>query len=143
MSEIDVYNEAKTAIAGLTDASTTLYSSFTGNTREGKLKVIAALTESVPVSEHLDEVINLKDFVAQAVQIQDDNDPDVMNDAVRCYLIDADGTSYSATSNGILGSIRDFIAILGEPSTWSEPLAVRVVEKRARSGRRFMQIVLA
>ena len=142
-NELEVMNEAKTAIASLTNSDTMLYSSFRGDTREGKLQVIAAITNATPLNEHLDEVINLVNFVAQAVKIQDDKDPEVQNDAVRCYLIDSEGNSYSATSNGILGSLRDFTAILGEPSTWAEPLPIRVEEKRARSGRRFFQIVLA
>jgi hypothetical protein len=80
--------------------------------------------------------------VAQAVTIVDDR-AGVATDAIRAILLDANGSAYAATSDGLMGSLRDVFGIMGQPDTWAEPLPIRVVEKRGRSGFRFYKIELA
>ena len=43
----------------------------------------------------------------------------------RTVLIDAEGKSYTATSNGVYNSVSRIVAMFGDPSTWTEPLNVR------------------
>lgn len=138
----EVVNTALTKISNLADG-TGLWSSIDGSTRAGKLETIAAITNAKPVNEHLDTPIALVDVIVQAVEIADTASGE-LTDAVRTYLIAEDGTAYAATSNGILGSLRDIFGILGQPSTWDGvPLPVKVMEERGKSGRRYMKIVLA
>jgi hypothetical protein len=66
-----------------------------------------------------------------------------VSDVPRTILLTDDGTAYAAVSDAILGSLRDVFGIMGHPSEWTEPLPVKVVEKRGRSGFRFYKIELA
>jgi hypothetical protein len=141
MSEVS--NKAVALIGSVSDG-TGLFSTIDSSTRAGKLETIAAISNAKPVNEHLDTPIALVNVILQAVEINDDKNPDETVDAVRTYLIDSDGNAYSATSNGIVGSLKDIFGILGYPNTWDGvPLPVKVIEERGKSGRRYMKIVLA
>lgn len=43
----------------------------------------------------------------------------------RTVLIDAEGKSYAATSNGVYNSVARIVSMFGDPSTWTGPLNVR------------------
>jgi hypothetical protein len=101
------------------------------------------MTNATPVADALGTVINLENIVAQAVTINDAATGGEI-DAVRVILVDADGSAYAAVSDGIMGSLRDIFAVLGEPSTWSAPLPVTVTENAGSiKGRKYFKIVLA
>jgi hypothetical protein len=124
------------------NAGTGIVSTLDGATREGKVATLNAVTNAEPINEHLGEVINLTHVVVQAVQIADEKTGEV-SDVPRTILLTDDGTAYAAVSDAILGSLRDVFGIMGHPSEWTEPLPVKVVEKRGRAGFRFYKIELA
>lgn len=124
------------------NSGTGIVSTFQGDTMEERKATLTAVTNAVPIADNLDTVIRLSHVVTQAVTISDDKTGE-MTDAVRVILIDADGVSYAAVSEGLMGSLRDVFGIMGHPTTWPEPLPIKVVEKRGRSGYRFMKIELA
>lgn len=101
-----------------------------------------AVTNAVPIADHLGKTIALTNCVFQAVTVVDDKTGEA-TDTVRTILLADDGTAFAAVSDGILGSLRDVFGIMGQPDTWPEPLPVQVVEQRGRSGYRFMKLVLA
>ena len=119
-----------------------IMSTVKGDTVESRKVTLNAVTNADPVSDHLDETIDLVHVVTQAVTIADDKTGEE-RDVVRVILLSADGSAYAAVSDGLLGSLRDVFGIMGHPSTWAEPLPVKVVEKRGRSGYRFYKIELA
>lgn len=123
-------------------AGTGIVSTFQGDTIEERKATLNAVTNAEPIADNLDTVIQLAHVVTQSVTITDDKSGE-MHDAVRVILIDASGVSYAAVSEGLMGSLRDVFGIMGHPSTWPEPLPIKVVEKRGRSGFRFMKIELA
>jgi hypothetical protein len=110
-----------------------IYSSITGTNFADKLRVAAALTTSEPVDEHLNEIIRLKDFVAQAIQITDENSGEVV-DAARVILIDEDGSAFHAVSVGLASALRNIVQVVGEPATWDEPISITVVREKTRKG---------
>jgi Phage Single-stranded DNA-binding protein len=118
-----------------------IVSTLEGNTLIERKATLNAVTNASPISEHLGQTINLVHVVAQQVTIVDTATGEA-NDAIRAILLDADGSAYAATSDGIMGSLRDVFGIMGQPSTWPEPLPIRVVEKRGRQGFRFYKIEL-
>lgn len=118
-----------------------IVSTLSGETLEARKATLNAVTNAEPVNEHLGETINLVHVVAQAVTLVDDK-TGVATDAIRAILLDANGSAYAAVSDGLMGSLRDVFGIMGQPSTWVEPLPIRVVEKRGRSGFRFFKIEL-
>ena len=85
------------------------------------------------VSEYIGEVINLKDIVAHPITLCDENTGEML-DALRIVLIDEDGTSYEAVSNGIANAISRIIQIFGQPETWEAPIKVKPVQKQTRNG---------
>lgn len=113
-----------------------------GDSLEARKATLNAVTNAEPISDHLGETINLVHVVAQAVVIVDDKTSEA-TDAIRAILLDANGNAFAATSDGLMGSLRDIFGIMGQPDTWVEPLPIRVVEKRGRSGFRFYKIELA
>jgi hypothetical protein len=142
MTEVIAANKALSSIASL-KAGNGVYSTITGQDFDSKKAVLNALTNATPVADSLGTVINLVNIVAQAVTVNDAATGDEV-DAVRVILIDADGAAYAAVSDGIMGSLRDIFAVLGEPSTWSAPLPVTVTENKGSiAGRKYFKIVLA
>lgn len=118
-----------------------IISTFKGDTLDERKATLSAVTNSEPISDHLGETIQLAHVVTQAVTISDEKTGEV-TDAVRIILIDSSGGAYAAVSEGLFGSLRDVFGIMGHPSEWVEPLPVRVVEKKGRSGFRFMKLEL-
>jgi hypothetical protein len=119
-----------------------IVSTIKGTDLAARKATLNAVTNATPVADKLGDTINLTHCVFQAVTVVDDKTGEA-NDTVRTILLDADGSAYAAVSDGILGSLRDVFGIMGQPDTWPEALPVKVVEKRGRSGYRFMKIELA
>ena len=128
-------------LAALSGSRQTMISSFDSNTEDGQLSLMDAITNAEPLNEHLGETINLVHFVAQAVEFA--NEKGEMEEGVRCILIDEDGSAYAALSDGVRRSIETFIGVKGDPANWSAPLPVQAVEKKGRSGFRFMTLTIA
>lgn len=126
-------------IGGLNDPSNAFWSSIKGDTFAGKKSIAAALASATPLIDHLNEEIPLADVIVQSVQIADEKTGEVIT-APRITLIDSNGNAYNATSVGVLSSVEQFVNVVGEPSTWPEPLVVKAVEERGRRGYRFMTL---
>lgn len=118
------------------------YSSITGTDMEARKAVYKAVSAAVPLGDNLGKTIHLKDVIVQPVTSENEDTGEV-EDYLRSTLIDADGTAYSAGSSGVASSLRNLFDVFGEPSTWAEPLAVKVVEKKGRKGFKFFSIELA
>lgn len=129
------------AIQGLNNPDAAFFSSIKTDTFAGRINVGKALSNSQPIADNLGVEIALKDFVVQSVQIEDEKTGEV-NEAPRVTLVDADGNAFHGTSVGLLSAVRNLIAQIGEPSTWDEPVNVKIVEERSRRGFRFMTIKL-
>jgi hypothetical protein len=136
-----VGNKAVEQIGTLREGSAIL-STMNGDTREGKIGTLNAVTNAEPLSDHLGETINLVHCVFQAISLTDET-TGVVSDAVRTILIDADGASYAAVSAGLFGSLRDIFGILGQPATWDQPLSIVVSEQKGRKGYKFFKVSMA
>lgn len=119
-----------------------VFTTLTGDDFASKKLTMQAMTNALPVSEHLGKTIKLTNVVCQAVTVADIQTGEE-TDAVRVILLSEDGKAYAGVSSGLLGSLRDLFAIMGMPETWAEPIPCKVVEKRSRAGRRFMTLELA
>ena len=133
--------DVNSRISGLNNTDGAFYSSIKNDSFSGKKKIASALASSTPLIDHLNEDIPLVDFIIQSVQIADEKTGE-LNIAPRITLIDENGNAYSATSIGVLSSVEQFVAVIGEPDTWEEPVVVRAVEERGRRGYRFMTLKL-
>lgn len=118
------------------------YSSITGTDIEARKKVYTAISAAQQLSDHLGKTINLKDVIVQPVTSENEETGEV-DEYLRTTLIDADGTAYAAGSSGVASSLKNLFGVFGEPEIWTEPLAIKVVEKKGRKGFKFMSIELA
>lgn len=109
------------------------------STREGKIRLYAALQNAVKLDEHLNEQIDMVNAIAQAVQVTDDQTGEISN-TVRVIIVAEDGTAYAATSPTLAAGLNTMFGIFGTPDTWTEPLAIKVVERRSRRGFKFFSI---
>lgn len=133
--------DVSAAIAGMNDSSAAFYTSIKGSDFASRKLIAAAQTKSAPLADNLNKEINLRNFIVQSVTLEDEKTGEV-NEAPRVTLIDDDGNAFHATSVGLLSALRNIMSTLGEADTWPEPVPVRVVEQRGRSGYRFMTIEL-
>src|SRR5690625_913848 len=125
-------------IANMNAGEVGVYSTFKGEDFKTRVQVAQALSAAQPISDFLGETINLANVVVQAVDVADEDG--TLNEAVRVILVDDKGKSYAALSDGLYRSLQNLFGVLGEPSTWPEPLPVRVVEEKSRKGFKFFTI---
>ena len=109
------------------------------STREGKIRLYAALQNAVKLDEHLNEPIDMVNAIAQAVQVTDDQTGEISN-TVRVIIVAEDGTAYAATSPTLAAGLNTMFGIFGTPDTWDTPLTIKVVERRSRRGFKFFSI---
>ena len=109
------------------------------STREGKIKLYSALQNAEKLDEHLNEPLAMVNAVAQAVQVTDDQTGEISN-TVRVIIVTANGKAYAATSPTLAAGLNTMFGIFGTPNTWTEPLTIKVVERRSRRGFKFFSI---
>lgn len=109
------------------------------STREGKIKLYSALQNAEKLDEHLNEPLNMTNAVAQSVQVTDDKTGEISN-TVRVIIVTDDNKAYAATSPTLAAGLNTMFGIFGTPNTWTEPLCIKVVERRSRHGFKFFSI---
>lgn len=95
-----------------------------------RLKVLRAINDSKPLADVLGEKIKVVDFIAQEVDLTNDETGEISK-AVRTTLIDEDGNAFHATSIGVFTQLKMIIKVLGEPSDWEGPLEVTPAEQKS------------
>lgn len=111
-----------------------IFTTVKGDDRKAKVKVYNAISApDKKIAECIGEVIEIKDFVVHPVTLLDENTGELVN-MLRTVIISADGTSYEAVSIGVANSLQRLISFVGEPSTWEEPLFVKIKQKKTRNG---------
>ena len=115
------------------------YSSVTGTDVEARKTVYNAVNNAEQISDHLGEEFHLVHIIQQPTESLNEN-TGVVEEYTRTTLITADGTAFSAGSDGIAGSVDNLLAAFGEPSEWVEPLRVKVIERKSRNKRTFFSI---
>lgn len=126
------------AIRRLQSGDVGVYSTIVGDDFEAKKAVLAAVTNSLPLAEHVGEHIDLANVVVQATELNErDNAGHETGRKItvpRTILIDANGTAYYSFSPLVLRSLQTFFGVLGQPHTWPEPVGMKVLRKKARIG---------
>ena len=131
-TELVAFNTEKTALG-------TVQHFIDTSTREGKIKLYSALQNAEKLDEHLTEPLAMVNAIAQAVQVTDDQTGEISN-TVRVIIMTDDNKAYSATSPTLAAGLNTMFGIFGTPDKWTEPLTIRVVERRSRRGFKFFSI---
>lgn len=114
-----------------------IFSSLPSDSFEAKLATANALANALPMDEHLGEVIELANFVVQAVEVTNTDAATGFSrkvPATRIVLVAADGSAYSGVSEGVFKSLQNLTTIFGMPADWEQPIPVSVVRVKGRNG---------
>ena len=110
---------------------------------ENRALVFNAMNDTdYALRDFVGKVIEITNFVAHKITLTDERTGEV-SIATRCVFIDKDGKTYGTVSSGINQSMVKLFATVGFPSSWENPLPIKVMEKTGRKGFRFLTIGLA
>lgn len=140
---------ARADIAAFQAGNVPIFSTVPGTSFEDKQKTLKATTNSERLKEVLGQTLSLEHFILQAVTLSDNAEADPETgevsegaEVVRAILLTKEGKAYHAISNGVLKSLQNIYGMLGEPSSWPEPVKVKPVLQQGRNGFEFMTLKL-
>lgn len=118
------------------------YCSMTAETKEDKIKLYNAVNNTEDtVAKHINEVIEIKDIYCEMTEITDKETGEITL-LPRTVLIDSEGKGYNAVAKGVFNSVKQILALFGDPKGWTEPLKVKVRQKATAKGNtNYLEIV--
>lgn len=127
--------------AVLGDGVGEVWTSFTSNDPKTKALVFNALAMPEKVVDILNKTIWLKNVAIQNIEIANEETGEV-SFVHNVILFDEQNKAYSACSEGVYGAINRLFGLYGHPSTWLDPLPVKIVEQRGKGARRFYSLLV-
>ena len=137
----DTTTNAQGIIDAFQNPDAAVFSTIKVESFADRITVIKAMTNAKKLGDNLGKTFNLTGWTAQAVDVVQDSGE--LNPSVRVVLMADDGTAYDCVSTGIAKALSNLQAVLGEPSSWPEPVKVKAVEEKGRRGFRYTTLVLA
>lgn len=123
-----------------TNTAVGFYSSMKGDDFESKLEVLAHMTDSEKIEDHLNKTLQVTHIIVQAIEMLDEESGE-LKPQPRITLIDADGKAYSGISAPLYRDVKGWINALGEPATWKKPLPVNI-SKEGKGNRRYFKALV-
>lgn len=122
----------------LRNADQSYYCSITNDgSRASQIRIVNAMNNAdTELKEKTGEIIEMVDVCAYPVQVVSQESGELMN-ALRTVIIDKNGHSYFATSQGVMNCLSKIFAIIGTPDNgaWHvDPVKVKVRRKSVRTG---------
>ena len=109
--------------------------------RQSKIAIYNAINNvDDEVANHINETFEIVDVAAHHVTIIDETTGEEIN-AVRVILIDKNGVSYSATSQGIFNSLTKIFGIVGMPSWKDEPVKMKFKQVKTRNNNNKVNVI--
>lgn len=106
-------------------------------TRKSAIAIYNAVNSAdEQVADHINEVLEIVDVVAHPVELTDQTTGETF-DALRTVLIDKNGKSYVAVSQGITSALSKIFSIVGTPENqaWhKEPVKMKIKQVKTRNG---------
>lgn len=85
------------------------------------------------LADHIGEVLEIVDVVAHPVTLVQEETGEVI-ESLRTVLIDKNGKSYTAVSQGITNSLSRIFSIVGMPSWKDEPVKMKIKQIKTNNG---------
>lgn len=115
--------------------------SVKADTDEEKKKLFHIMQDAdKSLSEHINEIIVIKDIFIEKVDCTNTNTGEI-EVCPRVVLIDVQGVSYGCVSFGILNSIQKISVLFGEP-TWENGISVKIKQKSTKKGNKMLVLEL-
>lgn len=125
--------EANAPAAFMQEAAADTYISFPMTDPASRIAAYNAINNpDAKVADMINKTIALKDVVMIPVTLVNDETGEVEN-AMRSILVDADGTTYTATATGIFNSLKNIYLIFGTLH-FDNPVTVEVNQVATKRG---------
>jgi hypothetical protein len=113
---------------------------ITPGDRKGAALVSKMLGQAdLSANDVLGEILQVTNILVHEVEVETDTGDRLQ--AFRTVFLLGDGKTVSFTSSGILSSLRNIFALIGQPP-YDPPLALCVAQINTRKGRRTYQIMI-
>lgn len=133
-------NEIVAAESTNNEVTKGMYCSMSAESQQERLAVFDAVSNSGSVDDMIGKNIAVKDVVIQPVDLLDKATGE-MRTANRIVLIDENGEAYGCVSQGVETSLKNLIAIVGEP-TWEPAINLTPTKKQGSNGYKFTTLAL-
>lgn len=118
------------------------YCSIVAETDEDKKKLFNALEGcDLLLNDCVGTEINLKNVYIEQRQIVDDETGEVKN-KFRTILFDENGQTYATGSYGIYNVVKRIFRSFGFPTTWKNPLKVKVEKRPIGNGKQSLTLTI-
>lgn len=128
MASIDLVEQLKNPNSGF-------YSSIVDDgKRATKIAIYNAINSAdESLADHIGEVLEIVDVVAHPVTlVQEETGENI--EALRTVLIDKNGKSYTAVSQGVTSALSRIFSIVGMPSWKDEPVKMKIKQIKTNNG---------
>lgn len=119
-----------------------MFSTISGEDQAGRIKLFKAINSATNLRKAIKDAKGALKFTLQDIIMQrtewTDNTTGSVTEGVRTILIDTDGKVYSSSSSVIAQRMGDFLAVVGHPRSWEEPMTLKFEERDGRGVNRFV-----
>lgn len=134
--------EEKNQMTLFTGVKNNMYCSIEATTDEAKKQLFNALeTCDALLNDCVGQEISLKDIYVEEKQVADVETGEVKV-KYRTILFDENGQTYATGSYGIYNIIKKIISIYGLPTTWENPIKVKVSKRPIGNGKQSLTLTL-
>lgn len=113
-----------------------ILSTLPTGTQAERIAVAAAVSNSVAIADELGKTINVSHVIVQAVDMLNEQTGQLQT-VPRVVFYDDKGVGHHAISGPLFRDARTMLGIVGDPSTWEAPVAVKVLQEGSGSRKYF------
>ena len=132
----------KNEITLFTGVKNKIYCSIIAETEESKKQLFNALeTCDALLNDCVGQEIEIKDIYVEEREIIDEESGEV-KPKYRTILFDANGQTYATGSYGIFNIVKKIVSIYGLPTSWENPVKVKVSKRPIGNGKQSLTLTL-
>lgn len=132
----------KNEITLFTGVKNKIYCSIVAESEESKKQLFNALeTCDALLNDCVGQEISIKDIYVEEREITDEETGEV-RPKYRTILFDENGQTYATGSYGIFNIVKKIVSIYGLPTTWENPIKVKVSKRPIGNGKQSLTLTL-
>ena len=132
----------KNEITLFTGVKNKIYCSIVAETEESKKQLFNALeTCDALLNDCVGQEIEIRDIYVEEREVADEETGEV-RPKYRTILFDANGQTYATGSYGIFNIVKKIVSIYGLPTTWENPIKVKVSKRPIGNGKQSLTLTL-
>lgn len=109
------------------------YCSMVAVDNKARVTLYNACNQPAKLAEHINETIKVLHIYAEIIPVTNKL-TGAIDKAPRVVLIDEKGQGYQAVSIGIYNAVKQLMHMFGDPSTWTGPHTVKVINVPLEGG---------